>query len=101
MVRSLRGLLRGGVVLPWRMTSNHTPSSAAMVSVACNKLIRVDFVAAGDLLNWVLAKRGENRSVTFADAHRLAAGMVLFALVVLVTLYAVNRPAAQHGAPAP
>lgn len=32
MVRSLRGLLRGGVVLPWRMTSNHTPSSAAMVS---------------------------------------------------------------------
>ena len=28
----------------------------------------------------------------FADAHRLAAGMVAFALVVLVTLYAVNRP---------
>ena len=47
--------------------------SATMVNVACNKLIRVDFVAAGDLLNWVLAKRGENRSVTFADAHRLVA----------------------------
>jgi molybdate transport system permease protein len=29
----------------------------------------------------------------FADAHRLAAGMVVFALVVLVSLYAVNRPA--------
>jgi molybdate transport system permease protein len=29
----------------------------------------------------------------FADAHRLAAGMVVFALLVLVTLYAVNRPA--------
>ena len=29
----------------------------------------------------------------FADAHRLAAGMVAFALVVLVTLYRVNRPA--------
>jgi molybdate transport system permease protein len=28
----------------------------------------------------------------FADAHRLAAGMVVFALVVLVTLYIVNRP---------
>jgi molybdate transport system permease protein len=28
----------------------------------------------------------------FADAHRLAAGMVAFALVVLVTLYWVNRP---------
>jgi molybdate transport system permease protein len=32
----------------------------------------------------------------FADAHRLAAGMVVFALVVLVSLYAVNRPAAQR-----
>jgi molybdate transport system permease protein len=28
----------------------------------------------------------------FADAHRLAAGMVVFALVVLVLLYVVNRP---------
>mgnify|MGYP001805992607 CR=1 FL=1 len=28
----------------------------------------------------------------FADAHRLAGGMVVFALVVLVTLYVVNRP---------
>jgi molybdate transport system permease protein len=28
----------------------------------------------------------------FAAAHRLAAGMVVFALLVLVTLYAVNRP---------
>ncbi len=28
----------------------------------------------------------------FADAHRLAAGMVTFALVVLVALYALNRP---------
>lgn len=31
----------------------------------------------------------------FADAHRLAAGMVVFALVVLVTLYVVNRPARE------
>jgi len=28
----------------------------------------------------------------FAQAHRLAAGMVVFALVVLVTLYVANRP---------
>ena len=38
----------------------------------------------------------------FASAHRLAAGMVVFALVVLVTLYAVNRPARERlGATAP
>ncbi len=30
-------------------------------------------------------------ALEFAQAHRLAAGMVAFALVVLVTLYAVNR----------
>jgi len=32
----------------------------------------------------------------FAEAHRLAAGMVAFALVVLVSLYAANRPAAKR-----
>ena len=36
-------------------------------------MIRVDFIAAGDLLNWVLARRGENRTVSFVDAHRLVA----------------------------
>ena len=46
---------------------------APLVTVTCTKLIRVDFIAAGDLLNWVLAKRGESRGVTFADAHRLVA----------------------------
>jgi hypothetical protein len=46
---------------------------AAIVEVACARLIRVDFIAAGDLLNWVLAKQGENRTVTFAETHRLIA----------------------------
>ena len=36
----------------------------------------------------------------FAEAHRLAAGMVVFALVVLVTLYVVNRPARDEALPA-
>jgi hypothetical protein len=46
---------------------------APIVSVCCSKLIRVDFIAAGDLLNWVLNKRSENRSVIFTDTHRLIA----------------------------
>ena len=46
---------------------------ASFVNVSCAKLIRVDFIAAGDLLNWVLARRTENRSVSFIDAHRLVA----------------------------
>ncbi|MEN9419986.1 MAG: hypothetical protein RI988_3607 [Pseudomonadota bacterium] len=47
--------------------------AASIVNVSCARLIRVDFLAAGDLLNWVLAKRSENRAVQFIDTHRLVA----------------------------
>jgi hypothetical protein len=47
--------------------------TASVINVSCARLIRVDFIAAGDLLNWVLARRSENRSVRFLDAHRLVA----------------------------
>ena len=47
--------------------------SATLVQVSCARLIRVDFIAAGDLLNWVVAKQTEHRSTTFLDAHRLVA----------------------------
>jgi hypothetical protein len=47
--------------------------SAPLIVVSCARLIRVDFLAAGDLLNWVLGKRNDNRLVQFSDAHRLVA----------------------------
>ena len=47
--------------------------TASIVNVSCAKLIRVDFIAAGDLLNWVLARRSENRSVSFIESHRMVA----------------------------
>ncbi len=47
--------------------------TATIVNVSCARLIRVDFIAAGDLLNWVLARRSENRAVSFSDSHRLVA----------------------------
>ena len=37
----------------------------------------------------------------YADAHRLSAAMVVFALAVLVTLYAVNRPSRDAARAAP
>lgn len=43
------------------------------VALDCTHLIRVDFVAAGDLLNWVLGRRTEQRSVEFINPHRLVA----------------------------
>ena len=48
-------------------------TNAPVISVSCSRLIRVDFIAAGDLLNWVLAKRSEGRAVQFVDTHRLVA----------------------------
>jgi hypothetical protein len=47
--------------------------TATIVNVSCTRLIRVDFIAAGDLLNWVLARRSENRTVSFLEPHRLIA----------------------------
>ena len=52
---------------------NSELGNAAVVSVSCARLIRVDFIAAGDLLNWVLSKRTEGRSVHLVDTHRLIA----------------------------
>ena len=57
-----------GVVL---MIGGNIPGQTRVLSVAI-----YDHVEAGE----------------FAQAHQLAAGMVAFALVVLVTLYLVNRP---------
>ena len=46
-----------------------------VVRISCALLIRVDFVAAGDLLNWVISKRAEQRLITFTDVNRLVALM--------------------------
>jgi ABC-type transporter Mla MlaB component len=52
----------------------HTRLEGADVMViSCAKLIRVDFSAAGTLLNWVSARQGEGRLVQFTDVHRLVA----------------------------
>ena len=44
---------------------------AAVVNINCSRLIRMDFVAAGGLLNWVLTRRTEHRLVHFEETHRL------------------------------
>ena len=41
--------------------------------ISCAKLIRVDFSAAGTLLNWVSARQEEGRMVHFCDVNRLVA----------------------------
>ncbi len=46
---------------------------ARVIHVSCARLIRMDFIAAGDLLNWATARRAEGRSISFEDTHRLVA----------------------------
>ena len=46
---------------------------ADVMQISCAKLIRVDFSAAGMLLNWVSARQAEKRSVEFSDVNRLIA----------------------------
>lgn len=43
------------------------------VLISCGRLVRVDFSAAGALLNWASARQSEKRSVQFLDVNRLVA----------------------------
>jgi hypothetical protein len=68
----LSGQLIGDISTTLKKMDNEL-GTAKIVNVSCARLIRVDFIAAGDLLNWVLARRSENRTVSFVDAHRMVA----------------------------
>jgi hypothetical protein len=41
--------------------------------ISCRDLIRVDFAAAGGILNWVVMRSAEGSQVQFVDVHRLVA----------------------------
>ena len=44
---------------------------ADVMVISCSRLIRIDFSAAGTVLNWVTARQTEGRQVQFTDVHRL------------------------------
>ncbi|MBG6074760.1 STAS domain-containing protein [Polaromonas sp. CG_9.11] len=62
---------------------------ADRMQISCAKLIRVDFSAAGMLLNWVSARRAENRCVEFSEVNRLVAA---FFNVIGIVEYAKVSP---------
>ena len=43
------------------------------LSIACDRLIRVDFAAAGSVLNWAAEQQGNGMVVQFHNLHRLVA----------------------------
>lgn len=48
-------------------------ADAETATIDCAKLIRVDFSAAGTLLNWTSARHGQGHDVKFEGVHRLVA----------------------------
>lgn len=60
-------------------------SAERTLQIDCSKLVRVDFAAAGALLNWTLERHGQGREVVFLELHRLIA---LFFGVVGITGHA-------------
>lgn len=69
---NLSGQLIGDISEILRKLDNQLGASITL-DIDCEHLLRVDFIAAGDLLNWVLARRAEDREVTFVKPHRLVA----------------------------
>ncbi len=46
---------------------------ADVMIISCERLLRIDFAAAGTLLNWVSTRQAEGRQVQFINVHRLVA----------------------------
>lgn len=46
---------------------------ATTVLVSCSRLIHLDLMAAGELLNWVSSRCSEGRKVRFTEVHRMVA----------------------------
>ncbi|MDP3137757.1 MAG: STAS domain-containing protein, partial [Burkholderiaceae bacterium] len=48
-------------------------TGADVMTISCARLVRIDFSAAGTLLNWVTSRQAEGRQVQFVGVHRLIA----------------------------
>ena len=68
----LSGQIEGDVVTALEQLEAKLMGADIMI-ISCAKLIRVDFSAAGTLLNWVSARQTENRAVQFSEVNRLVA----------------------------
>ncbi len=69
---NLSGQLVGDIGATLQRLDDQLGASVSL-EVDCSHLLRVDFIAAGDLLNWVLSRRAEQRQVCFLNPHRLVA----------------------------
>jgi len=69
---ALAGDLLGDSASTWQRLDAELGDSQAP-TISCAALVRVDFSAAGTLLNWVMARQARGQAVMFVDVHRLVA----------------------------
>ena len=70
--RALSGLVLGDASQALAVLDAQSGGSALLV-VACDTLVRIDFSAAGSVLNWAAEQHAAGRQVQFNGLHRLAA----------------------------
>lgn len=80
----LSGEIRGDPQATLENLEHRFQGSDVMI-ISCRHLIRVDFAAAGTLLNWVGGHHSRGRLVQFVDVHRLVSA---FFHVIGITEYA-------------
>ncbi len=69
---ALAGDLSGESLSTWHRLDAELAGETAS-TISCAALVRIDFAAAGTLLNWVMARDARGQRVHFVDAHRLIA----------------------------
>jgi ABC-type transporter Mla MlaB component len=68
----LAGQILGDATEALEMLDDKLKGADVMI-ISCARLIRIDFSAAGSLLNWVTSRQVEGRQVQFVEVHRLVA----------------------------
>jgi len=68
----LRGEILGDATQILAAVDAAPPDGNRMV-IGCGDLVRVDFAAAGSILNWVAMRQAEGKQVQFQNVHRLVA----------------------------
>lgn len=85
---ALQGVIDGDA-LPWLNEVRSKAKLGEMVSIDCTQLVRMDFAAAGSVLNWTAEMQGLGHILQFSQLHQLVA---VFFNVVGIQEYAQVVP---------
>ena len=70
----LSGQIHGDTTALFETLTQRRQGQSVLV-LDCSKLMRIDFTAAGNLLNWVIEQKNHGIHVQFSQTHRLVAAL--------------------------